>query len=113
MLATEYAKYYNIEPQRDNESDSNFKSRVSGKLRDAGNIIEAHEVAQDKRYDADGGENVMAGIAGAMAMAMQGKDYGSKGSSLIGDEIAAGRKAMSPKKEIDPTMLLMKILLDK
>ena len=111
MLATDYAKYYNIDAQKDGESDSLFMSRVSGVLRGAGHIIEAHEVAQNKRYDADDGDNVMAGIAGAMAMALRGKDYGRKGYALIGDEIAAGTIALSPKKDTDPMMLLLAAML--
>ena len=64
MLATEYAEWYGIEAQGENESDSAFQNRVSGELRKAGHIIEAHEVAQNKRYDASDGDMVMAGIAG-------------------------------------------------
>jgi hypothetical protein len=53
MLATEYAKYYDIEPQGGDESDNGFMSRVASKLRDMGHIIEAHEAQQNKRYDED------------------------------------------------------------
>ena len=111
MLATEYAKWHNIEPQKENESDFAFKDRVSGALRNAGNIIEAHEVAQDKRYDAEGGEMVMHGITGAIAMATSGISYGSKGSSLVGDEIAAGVVASEPKNDNDALMALLSVLL--
>lgn len=110
MLATQYAEWHNIQPQQDCESDNAFKNRVSGTLRDAGNIIESHEVAQDKRYDEDGGDMVMSGIAGAAAMAMQEKDYGSRGSSRVGDEIAAGVIAQAipkPKMSVDEVMLMM------
>ncbi len=98
MLATEYAGYYNIAPQGEGESDIAFRHRVAGALRDAGHIIEAHEAQQDKRYDADGGDMVMAGIAGALVMALQGKDYGRTGATRIGDEIAAGIVATAPQK---------------
>lgn len=113
MLATEYAKYYKIAPQGESETDAAFTSRVSGALRDAGHIIEAHEVAQNKLYDADGGDNVIAEIAGAVAMALQGKSYGSTGGNRIGDEIAAGVVATSPKRETDLTSLLLAIMLSE
>ena len=112
MLATEYAKWYNITPQKVNESDSAFRDRVSGALRDAGNIIEAHEVAQDKRWDAeDGGDTVQTGIAGAIALVLAGKDYGRNGSSRVGDEIAAGVVATAPKKELDPMSAMLAMLM--
>lgn len=110
MLATEYAGYYGIAAQGVNESDIDFRHRVAGALRDKGNVIEAHEAQQDKRYDEDGGDMVTSGIVGAVAMALQGKDYGSRGSSRVGDEIAAGVIAQSPPKpkmSVDEVMLMV------
>lgn len=98
MLATEYAGYFNIPPQSEGESDSVFRDRVSGALRAAGYVIEAHEVAQNTRYDADDGDMVLAGILGAVSMAYRGKNYGQAGSTLVGDEIAAGVIEQSPEK---------------
>ncbi len=111
MLATEYAKWYEIEPQKEGESDSAFRDRVSGALRDAGRIIEAHEVAQDKRYDAGDGDMVRTGIMGAMAMALQEKSYGRTGSTLVDDEIAAGVVANAKPKNSDPMMALLAMML--
>ena len=111
MLATEYAQWYGIEKQGENESDTAFQSRVSGALRDAGNIIEAHEVAQNKRFDAEGSDMVQSGIMGAVAMAMSNTDYGRSGSSLVGDEIAAGVVASKPKNDNDALMALLSVLL--
>lgn len=45
MLATQYAQWHGIAAQKEGESDGAFRDRVSGELRKAGNIIEAHEVA--------------------------------------------------------------------
>lgn len=112
MLATEYAKWYDIAPQEENESDSAFRNRVSGILRNSGNIIEAHEVAQDARWDSEsGGDMVQKGLLGAMAMALQNKNYGRDGSDLVGDEIAAGVIATSPKQDLDPMMVLLSVML--
>ncbi len=109
MLATEYANYYNIPPQEENESNNQFQHRVAGALRDQGHIIEAHEAQHNARYDQN--ENVMAGIAGAMAMAIQGVSYGSASSSLVGDELAAGTIALSPKPDFSADELLLTMML--
>ena len=111
MLATEYAKYYNIAAQLDGESDAAFMARVAGELCNQGHLIEAHEASQNKRYDEDGGDMVMTGLAGAMAMLLQGVDYGSTGDNLIGDEIAAGLIVTSPKRDTDPLMALLAMAL--
>jgi hypothetical protein len=78
-------------------------------------IIEAHEVAQDKRYDEEGGDTVMMGITGAVATALQGRNYGSKGDRRVGDEIAAGVVATQPKRpSMSPEMvMLMMALFDR
>ncbi len=107
MLVTEYAQYYNIEAQRAGESDLQFRGQVAGALRDAGNIIEAHEAYNDAHYE-DGG-NVLTGIIGAIAQAMQGIDYGSHGERQIGDDFAAGVVAQAPKQ--DAAMLLLAMAL--
>jgi len=110
MLATEYAQWHGIAAQREGESDAAFMDRVSGELRNQGCIIEAHAVSANKRFDEEGSD-AMTGIFGAMAMALQGKDYGSKGSTLVGDEIAAGLIAKSPKRNDDPLMALLALAL--
>ena len=108
MLATEYASYYDIASQGEGEADGTFRSRVAGKLRDMGKIIEAHEAQQDARYDDN--EDVMTGIMGAMAQAMQGRDYGHRGESQVGDDIAAGTFVRYPKPEIDPMAAMLAVL---
>lgn len=111
MLATQYARWYDIPPQAEGESDSAFTSRVSGALRDAGHIIEAHEVHTNKRYDEEG-SSAMDGILGAVAMALRGVDYGRKGSALVGDEIAAGIVKQSPEpKRMSPEEVMLAMLL--
>lgn len=111
MLATEYAIYYGIAPQSENETDLAFRSRVSGILRDHGQIIEAHEVYSDKRYDAEDGADVMTGIMGAVAQAMQDKHYGSHGARQIGDDFAAGMLVQNPEPKLDPMAAMMAMLL--
>ena len=109
MLATEYAEYYGIAPQGENENSSAFRSRVAGVLRDQGRIIEAHEAQQDARYEDN--EQVMDGILGAAAQAMQGTHYGSTGERLVGDDIAAGYLVRYPKPKLDPDMALLAMLM--
>lgn len=99
MIATEYARWLNLPPQAEGESDDTFRSRIAVALRADNRLIEAHEVLQDKRWDEEGSDMVMAGVAGALAMALQGKDYGSTGVRQLGDEIAAGVVATAPAKQ--------------
>lgn len=107
-LATEYAQYYKIEPQKEGESDADFRGRVAGVLRGAGNIVEAHEAFNNERFDQS--DDVLTGIMGAAAMALQDKNYGSTGERLIDDEFAAGTIARAPKKD-DSALLLLALLL--
>jgi len=109
MLATDYANYYKIAPQGDTETDSAFRHRVSGELRDAGHVTEAHEAHCDERYEQS--ENVMTGVMGAMAQALQGVDYGSTGASQVGDDIAAGILSKSTRPQMTPDMALLMVEL--
>lgn len=108
MLATEYAEYYNIEPQADNEDDLQFKERVSGELRDMGKIIEAHEAFQDERYEEN--EDVITGFMGAMAQALHG-NYNKSGSTQVGDDIAVGHVVKKPQAQMTPEEALIAMLL--
>jgi|SRR3990167_5147979 len=109
VLATEYAKYHGIEAQRKSESDIAFRGRVSGALRDAGHLIEAHEAYQDARYEESA--NVMTVITGALAQALQGVDYGSTGERQIGDDLAAGYVIQNPRPRMSPEEVLLMIAL--
>jgi hypothetical protein len=89
-------------------------NRVSGELRNLGKIIEAHEAAQNCQYDADGGDDVMNGIKGALSMSVQGVNFGSTDSNIVGDEIAAGVVSGRKKNKTDPAMMMLAMmLLDK
>lgn len=88
MLATEYAKYYRIREQQSGEDDYTFRHRIAGALRDMGKIIEAHEAQRDERIEQS--NDVMTGVMGAMAMALQGIDYHISGEQQVGCDIAAG-----------------------
>ena len=95
MLATKYAQYYKIEAQQKDESDMDFRQRVSVTLREKGHIIEAHEAYQDKFCEDS--DNVVTGIFGAIAQALSGTRYGG---DPVGNDIAAGtlvRYQMSPE----------------
>ena len=54
----------------------------------------------------------MTGIMGAMAQAMQGRDYGHRGESQVGDDIAAEPFPVRyPKPEIDPMAAMLAVLM--
>lgn len=96
-FTAELARAGDISPQGINEGDSAFRDRVSGELRARGCIIEAHEALHNQRFDEHGGETgPMAGIMGAVAVLFSGKNYGSSGSTRVGDEIAADVVARKP-----------------
>jgi hypothetical protein len=109
MIATEYAKLYNIEPQQEGESDLAFRSRVAGALRKHGLLVEAHEAYSDAYFDQSDG--VMTGLVGAAAQAMQGVDYGKDGQQQVGDDIAAGYLVEHPKPKDDALLLLLSALM--
>lgn len=115
-LATIYAADFNLPRQREDESDEQFTSRISGSLRDAGHLIEAHEVRRNKRYDEDGAINeprsVLSGVAGALAQALQGIDYGGKGDRQVGDDVATGVVVINspPRMSADEALLLVHML---
>ena len=91
-IAHEYADYLGIK-QSEGENEDAFKSRVAGVLKKKGSIIEAHEAFSGRRYDDEeqGATGPMAGIFGAVAQAMQGREYSpSDPERQIGDDIAAG-----------------------
>lgn len=111
MLATEYAKYYGVEEQREGESDMAFRGRVSTALRDMGHVIEAHEAYQDERYEDS--DSVVTGLFGVMAQALQGTRYGG---DLMGNDIVAGilvRHQMSPEyqREQEAGQMMADLLL--
>lgn len=111
MLATEYAKHYGIEKQRKNESDQDFRLRVSNALRAKGKIIEAQEAYHNRRYE-DGGV-VMDGMDGEIGRAM-GKvpQYSREGThNDEGDKIAAGSILRYGKDDPDPMLALLAALL--
>lgn len=103
-IATEYAKIFKIEAKKDEESEADFRGRVAGILRNQNHLIEAHEALNNERYEES--NDVMTGIMGAAAMALQGKDYGSEGEHLIDDEFAAGTIVQAPKKDEEALLLL-------
>lgn len=109
--AIQYVGYLGIQAQAEGESDRDFVGRVAGTLSDNGKLIESHEVLNNARFDSEGqgGENVMTGLLGAAAMAMQGKDYGSTGERRVDDEFAAGVVSQAPKT--DPAMALLAMML--
>lgn len=111
MLATEYAEWYGLPAQAETEDDYAFRSRVAGQLRDMGHIIEAHEAQNNARYEDS--EDTMTGIFGAVAQAMSGVKYGSRGERQVGDDIAAGYVTRHKKKEPDLAVMLMAIMMSE
>ena len=109
MLATQYADFYGVAPQQDDESDYLFRHRVAGTLRNMGKLIEAHEVQQDARIEDS--EDVLTGVIGAVALALQGIDYGVGGEQQVGCDIAAGHLVKSPQPKLSPEAALLAVLL--
>ncbi|MDP1722517.1 MAG: hypothetical protein Q8L37_04890 [Candidatus Gottesmanbacteria bacterium] len=109
--ATEYARIYNIEPQKEEEADADFRGRVSGVLRDRNLIIEAHEAFNNERFDQS--DDVMTGIMGAMAQKLQNADYGSEGERQVDDDFAAGIVVQAPKKDASMALLSLMLFGDK
>jgi len=111
MLATEYAEYHGIEPQGGNETDADFRLRVSNALRANGHIIEAQEAYHDQRYE--NSDIVMAGLFGEIGQAL-GKvpQYSAEGThSNEGDKVAAGVVLQHKRDEPDPAVMLLACLL--
>ncbi len=108
-FTAELAKYHKIDPQGSDESESAFKHRVSGALREMGHLIEAHEAFHNQRYDEEGGGalNPMVGLLGAAALASAGRDFGGSGTSRIGDEMMAGVIAKEPRRSDDSAAMMM------
>lgn len=110
---TEYTKqraaWFGVEQQHEGENDMDFRRRVAGVLRDQGKFIEAHEALNNALYDDPEG-GCEDGIMGAVAMAMQGIDYGSRGSRRVEDEAVAGMYLKAPKMSQAEAMLMMLML---
>ncbi len=105
MLATEYAKHYNIKAQQEEESNMTFRNRVAAALREMGRIIEAHEAYQDERYKTS--DSVMPGVTGTIAQALQGRSYSG---DQIGNDIFAGTIVQTPDSVSAETALLLMML---
>lgn len=91
-LALNYGRMVDV-PLLKDETPNEYRARLSGLLKEQGNIIEAHEVHCGRRFDdpsARGGYDPMVGIAGVCAMALQDKKYSTDSYLQVGDEIAAG-----------------------
>ena len=111
MLATEYAEYYGIDAQGEDESDDDFRLRVSNALRAQGKVIEAQEAYHDQRYEDS--EVVMAGLFGEMGRTL-GKvpQYSKPGThNDEGDKLAAGYLLQQERNEPDLAALLLACLL--
>ena len=111
--ARAYGEYYEI-PQREQEDDFAYRSRVAGELRRQGKIIEAHEAASGRRWDdpEQGPTGPVAGITGAMAQALQGIEYSPHDPEhQVGDDIAAGVVASAGESQSDAAIGMLFNLL--
>jgi hypothetical protein len=91
LLATEFAKYFKLDSQGENESDSEFKNRVATYLRANGRIIE-----------------------GAIATYRDlGREYSDNPENYIGDDIAAGHAINheNPFNGMNLNMVMMALAL--
>lgn len=111
--ARAHGKYLGL-PQQEAESDFRYRDRIAGVLRDEGRIIEAHEVASGRRYDdpEQGDRGPMVGIVGALAQALAGHNYSPYDPERqVGDDIAAGVTATTPRDPGEETLARMFNLL--
>jgi hypothetical protein len=92
-IAYEQAEYLGLK-KGDEESDEQFKTRVAGVLRRNGFFIEAHEVRSGRRCDDPQQDDLtgpMAGIIGAMAQIVRGREYSPNDPERqVGDDIVMG-----------------------
>lgn len=96
MLATEYARHYGIDPQGETETDSAFRHRVAGRLRDMGKVILAHEAQRNERIEDS--RDVLTGVQGAIVQAIQGIDYNASGEMQSGLSYNGLTTGKSPQK---------------
>lgn len=100
------AQYLGLPGQRDSENERDFRIRIAAALRANGQLIEAQEILTGRRYDDPGGPpigalgNPLTGVAGAIASAMDGIDFGGSDEQRVEDDAAMGVIALSPP---DPT----------
>jgi hypothetical protein len=104
---------FELAPQGADESDSAFRHRIAGELRDMSKVIEAHEAQQNARWDDEAtGGDVLAGVMGALAQAAQGVDFHVHGEQQVGCDLVAGLYVKHKKPDPSPdSMLLMLDLL--
>jgi hypothetical protein len=77
-----------------------------------GHLIEAHEALQNARWDdPEKGGDVTSGITGALAQALQGRDYHVHGERQIGCDIAAGMYVLHKKPDPSAESLLLMVAL--
>jgi len=117
-ITAERARWFKLQPQAEDETNADFRSRVAGKLRDMGHVIESHEAQCNRLYnDASGGEsnNPMVGIMGAMASQMAGRDYHQSGASRVDDDIAAGTvvRSSDESSQMNPDMLAFALMFGR
>lgn len=113
-IATMYVGHYGIEPQAEGESNHGFRARVADRLRNNGQIIDAHEAFTNRYHDepAREGDDTLddpnTGIMGACALALQGRpDHG------FGDDLAAGVYVSKPKssRAADDMLIMLAMAL--
>ena len=100
------ADWFGIPKQQDGESNQTYRDRVASAIRAKGHIIEAHEAQTNALYDDPNG-GAMTGIMGAMAQALEGRNYGG---DQIDNDIAAGVVAQAPKQSSEFAGLLALML---
>lgn len=106
--ANAYVGSYGIKPQADGEGDKAFRERVAGVLRGLDKIVEAHEVVNNARFDAeDSGTDVLDGVKGAMAQVLNHHELAPDDMRQVGDDIAVGGVLKAEKMSPDEMMLAM------
>lgn len=97
----EMAECLGLPGQRDGENERDFRIRIAAALRANGSFIEAQEILTGRRYDDPGNPpigqlgNPLTGVAGAIAGALEGIDYGGSDEQRVEDDAALGAIALS------------------
>jgi hypothetical protein len=110
-IAQMYVGSFGIEAQRADEPNHAFRNRVAQILRTNRQIIDAHEVQNNRFHDEDrdneDGSEVVKGVMGAAALALSG--HGELDSTLI--DRAGYELTKKREREMDPAYADMMMML--
>jgi hypothetical protein len=118
-ITAQRAADYKLPPQAKDESDSAFRERIAGAIREKGgpdSIIEAHEARTNRLYNEPSDNPMsdpMTGIVGALAQALHGINYHPRnGIDQVGNDTALGTVMRLQEDEMTPETAHMLMALE-